>query len=148
MGGKTTAKTKAFENRIEELKTFKKKHGHVRVTMKQDESLGKFCSNMRCARRGKKKEGGLSLKIESRHWTSWDLIGGGKTTANTKAFENRIEDLEAFKAKHGHVRVTMKQDKSLGKFCEHMRCARHDTRKGRRVITEDGIKALDELGFE
>ena len=66
---------------------------------------------------------------------------------NRKSFEERIEELEAFKAKHGHVRVTLKQDKSLANFCDDMRCVRRGTAK-RRVIAEDRMKALDELGFK
>jgi len=64
-----------------------------------------------------------------------------------KSFEERIEELKSFKEKHEHVRVTAKHDKSLYMFCSHVRCARRG--KGRRTaITEDRIKALDELGFE
>ena len=69
-----------------------------------------------------------------------------KTTS--KSFEKRIEELVAFKAKHGHVRVTVKHDKSLGVFCKNMRSARRRTGGGGTVITEDRFKALDELGFE
>ena len=60
-----------------------------------------------------------SLTIESRHWTSWALIGGKKNS-----FEERIEELKTFKEKHGHVRATVKQDKSLGAFCRDTRSAR------------------------
>ena len=65
-----------------------------------------------------------------------------------KSFEERIEDLQSFKEKHGHVRVTVTHDKSLGAFCKNMRTARHETGTSRTAITEDRIKALDELGFE
>jgi len=54
-GGKSKSgfKTSSFEERVEELKSFKKKHGHARVTLKHDNSLAKFCTHMRAARRGK-----------------------------------------------------------------------------------------------
>jgi len=45
------------------------------------------------------------------------------------------------------IRVTVKQDKSLGKFCKNMRSARRGTAAPRMVLNEDRIKALDELGF-
>jgi len=57
-----------------------------------------------------------------------------------------IEELKAFKKKHGHVRVTGKHDKGLASFCLVMRSARRGTRT-RTVINEDRVKALDELGF-
>jgi len=66
---------------------------------------------------------------------------GRKTKA--KLFEERLEELKAFKATHGHVRVTVKHDNSLAKFCTTMRCARRGNGKG-HVINEDRIKALDE----
>ena len=65
---------------------------------------------------------------------------GRKTKA--KSFEERIEDLKAFHAKHGHVRVTVEHSQSLASFCTHMRSARRGTRNG-YCITEDRMKALD-----
>jgi len=52
-----------------------------------------------------------------------------RTINSNNAFVKRIEDLNLFKAKHGHVRVTAKQDKSLGWFCTRrsMRCAMSQT---------------------
>jgi len=133
---------KPFEERLEELEAFKEKHGHVYVTMKHDKSLGKFCASMRSARCGT----GATMAITEDRIKALDELGfnwGNKK----KSFEERIEDLKAFKAKHGHVRVTLKQDKSLANFCDDIRCARRGTAK-RRVITEDRSKALDELGFK
>jgi len=129
----------AFDKHIRELKAFKEKHGHVRVTAKQDKSLAYFCASMRCARRGKG-----SMTITDDRIKALDEMGfaWGKNTV----VEDHIEELKTFKAKHGHVRVPVKQDKSLAKFCHNMRSARRG--KGNRtVITEDRIKALDELGF-
>ena len=110
---------KSFEERLEELTAFKVKHGHhVRVTMKQDKkSLHSFCKNMRCARRGTGR-----MSITEDRIKALDELGFDWGDKN-KSFEERIEELKAFKAKHGHVRVsTVKQDKSLGKFCANMRC--------------------------
>ena len=138
---KTRTRTKSSENRIEEMKTFKAKHGHVRVSRKQDKSLYSFCDNMRSARRGTG-----TATITEDVMKALDELGfdwGDKQ----KSFEERIEELKVFKAKHGHVRVTVKQDKSLGLYCKIIRSSRRGTAK-RRVITEDRIKALDELGFE
>jgi len=133
-------KEKTFEECIEELKAFKEKHGHVRVTAKQDKSLAYFCRNMRCARRGKG-----SLTITEDRIRALDELGFAWGIKNALV-EDRIEELKTFKAKHGHVRVPVKQDKSLANFCANMRSARRG--KGSMTITEDRIKALDEIGFE
>ena len=144
-GGKTLGfacgKKKSFEERIEELQAFKEKYGHVRVTEKHDKSLANFCKNMRGARRGT-KPGKVITEDRIKALDELGFTWGDKL----KSFEDRIEELEAFKKKNGHVRVTAKHDKSLALFCRDMRAARRGTRTG-AVITEDRIKALDELGF-
>jgi len=137
-----TAKAKWFEERIEELKAFKAKHGHVRVTVKQDKSLGGFCIRMKAARRGK----GDGTVINEDRIKALDELGFEWELKYTW-FGKRIEELKAFKSKHGHVRVTVKQDKSLGGFCNGMRSARGRNGTG-HLINEDLIKAMDELGFE
>ena len=134
---------KAFEERIEELKAFKEKHGHVRVTAKkQHKSLGWFCTSVRRARRGTKS----THVITEDRIKALDELGFDWGCKNM-VFEDRIEELKTFKAKHGHVRVPVKKDKSLAYFCHNMRSARRGT-GNRTVITDDRIKALDELGFE
>jgi len=59
-----------FEKRIEHLKSFKEKHGHVRVTMRQDEHLAVFCRSIGLARQ---HPGSKMILTEERikAWTSW-----------------------------------------------------------------------------
>jgi len=135
-----SGKFKSFDERIEELKVFKEKHGHVRFTMEQNKSLLLFCRNMRAARRGTGK-----MTITEDRIKALDELGFEWEVKNN-SFDECIEELKAFKAKHGHVRVTVKHEKSLHRFCKNMRSARRGT--GKMIITEDRIKALDELGFE
>jgi len=138
--------TKSFEERIEELEAFKEKHDHVRVTAKHDKSLATFCAHIRSGRRG---TGAGTLITEDRIKALDELgfdWGRQIRTTKVKSFEERIEELKSFKAKHGHVRVAVTHDMNLATFCTKMRCAR---RTGLTItITEDRIKALDELGFE
>jgi len=61
------------------------------------------------------------------------------------SFQQRIEQLKAFKEAHGHLRVTDTLDKKLAGFC---RSTRHARRNPDRSMTEERIKALDDLGFE
>ena len=63
-----------------------------------------------------------------------------RTCRTRKSFEERLEELKAFKTKHGHVRVTAKHDKILHSFCAKMRSAPRGA--GIMTITEDRIKAL------
>merc|ERR1712008_380702 len=39
--------TKSFEERIEDLKAYKEKHGHLNVGRNEDKSLAGWCQNMR-----------------------------------------------------------------------------------------------------
>jgi len=133
--------SKSFEKRMEVLHAFKAKHGHVRVTAKHDKNLARFCEHMRSARRGTR----TTRTITNDRIKALDELGfywGHKNAS----FEKRIEELQAFRAKHGHVRVTVKHDKTLYEFCANMRSARRNPGTG-MTITDDRIKALDELGF-
>ena len=75
-----------------------------------------------------------------------DLNGMSKN--QHKSFEKHIEQLQAFKEAHGHLRVTNTLDKNLAAFCGDMRHARRKPDSPGMIITADRIKALDELGFE
>ena len=75
-----------------------------------------------------------------------DLNGMSKN--QHKSFEKHIEQLQAFKEAHGHLRVTPTLDTKLAAFCGHMRHARRKPGSPGMIITEERIKALDELGFE
>ena len=56
-----------------------------------------------------------------------------KRAAN-KTFEQRLEDLRAYKKKHGHVNVKQSEDKSLYAFCYHMKQARKKPDESTTVI--------------
>ena len=80
--------------------------------------------------------------------------GGPKNNNNDetkrviKSFEQRIEDLRAYKAKHGHTNVKEKEDKSLHDFCRNIRRARRHPEKYRMLINEERITSLDAMGFD
>jgi len=143
-------KKKSFEKRIEELQTFKAKHGHVRVTRKHDKSLYGFCSNTRCARHGTRTGDVITedrIKALDELGFTWEDKRRPVWRDKNKSFEGRIEELKAFKEKHGHVRVTGKEDQNIASFCGNIISAHRNPGTG-MTITEDRIKALDELGFD
>ena len=55
---------KSFAQRIEDLRNYKEKHGHVKVKQKEDRSLYQFCNNIRQARNYPEKSA-LSLTDDS-----------------------------------------------------------------------------------
>jgi hypothetical protein len=55
-------------------------------------------------------------------------------------FFARVDNLKAYKEKHGHLKVCKKEDKSLHIYCSHMRQARGDVILGKGTtykLTED-----------
>jgi|AntRauTorckE5430_2_1112549.scaffolds.fasta_scaffold02100_3 hypothetical protein len=73
---------------------------------------------------------------------------------NRKTFEQRIMELAAFKAKHGHCnapRQLTSEYKSLGEWCSKARSHYKQIQEGKvssRPLSHSQIESLDALGFE
>jgi hypothetical protein len=147
-----------FFDRVDELKAYKEKHGHLHVSHKEDKGLYSFCCNTRHARRNMISGHGTAYKLTDDRIAALDTIGfnwnpGTSSTAATKddKFFGRVDELRAYKDKHGHLDVGYKkEDKSLYNYCCLLRSTRRDIISGkgtRRILTEDRIAALDAIGF-
>jgi hypothetical protein len=71
------------------------------------------------------------------------------------SFFSRVDKLEAYKEKHGHLNVRSIEDLSLYNFCWDVRTARRDITSGKGShrklsykLTDDRIAALDAIGFD
>ena len=143
------AATKSFAQRIADLRAYKEKQGHINVRQSEDISLYEFCSKMRHARNNPEKSNTL---INEERMASLDALGfdwteRAREQAAKKSFEQRIEDLQVYKEKHGHTNVKSSNDKSLHKFCERIRYAHKHPEKSTMLINEERIASLDDLGF-
>jgi len=153
---------KTFEDRFEELKAYKAKHGHINLTskMKEEEVAGlyNFCQRMRRAR-AEPEKGKFNLTTE--RIALLDSIGFSwvreqkKTEISPKKrknfrsrFESKVEELKAYKAEHGHFKVKKKENESLYEFCRKIRVARKTPDKSNRKLTADRIAQLDAIGFD
>ncbi len=59
-----------------------------------------------------------------------------------------MEDLKRFKETHGHVNVTIPEDRSLYQFCAQVKYAREYPSKSKnKKLTIENIARLDSLGF-
>ena len=136
---------KSFAQRIEDLRAYKEKHGHVNVKKSDDTCLYGFCRQMRFARKNPGKD---SMLINEERIASLDALGFDWNIQERKSFEQRIEDLRAYKERHGHTNVKGKEDKSLFDFCRMIRYACNNPDAGRRKLTAEDIASLDALGFD
>ena len=136
-----------FAQRIADLQAYKEKHGHIKVSQKEDKSLCGFCNKMRYARKHPEK----STTLTDDRIASLDALGFEWSVVERESitsFAQRIADLRAYKEKHGHIKVSQKEDKSLFGFCTNMRYARKHPEKSTMTLTDDRIANLDALGFE
>ena len=141
------ATKKSFEQRIEDLRAYKEKHGHVNVKKSEDKSLYDFYNHMRRARKNPEKLSSMNLTDD--RIASLDALGfEWNLNSDTKSFAQRIADLKAYKEKHGHIKVKMSDDKSLYTFCRDIRKARNNPGKYDRALTDNRIASLDALGFD
>jgi hypothetical protein len=146
---KTRGKYKTFDDRMEDLKLFKPTHGHVNVSISEDNSLAQFCAQARHKRTnpGKSKSNKLTIENIARlnalglNWRSQEYV--------TRSFDERTEDLKEYKRTHGHLSVKIHKDSSLYQFCAGVRHSLKQVEKdGTRKLTEERIARLDALGFE
>ena len=139
---------KSFEQRIEDLRAYKEKNGHVNVKRSDDKSLYKFCCNIRHTHNNPEKS---NMAINDDRIASLDALGFNwsvKEPAAKKSFEQRIEDLKAYKERHGHINVRKSEDRSLNEFCRQMRYTLNNPEKSTKIINDDRIASLDALGFD
>ena len=62
---KMRGKYKTFDDRMEDLKLFKETHGHVNVSISEDNSLAQFCAQARHKRTNPGKSKSNKLTIEN-----------------------------------------------------------------------------------
>ena len=146
----------SFEERLEELKAYKVKHGHCNVKNKPGDhkSLGRWCSMVKCSMKNIKNNkapvvGGLSKE----NITRLEDIGLDWKVKQI-SFEERLEELKAYKEKHGHciVKATSGDHMSLGRWCLRVRAAMKKVMNNEAPVVgglseDSNIKRLDDIGF-
>jgi len=152
---KTRRKKKTFDERLAELAAFKEKHGHCNVprTPSSDYlSLSQWCNNVMVSYR-KIQEGKIPNRPLSQDQIDRLKVLGFEWSRNS-TFEERLADLAAFKAKHGHCNPpysTSSEYKSLSQWCGHVRHCNKQIQEGKtpnRPFTKDQIGKLEALGFD
>jgi RNA binding exosome subunit len=146
---------KDFFSRVDELKVYKERHGHLIMRQKDNQSLYDFCRQLRQSRSALLTgKGKIHYSLDDDRIAALDAIGfdwklrDGVSIAASQddKFFDRVGKLRAYKEKHGHLNVRKKEDKSLYDLCVNVR----GTRKGKGTyrLDETRIAALDAIGFE
>ncbi|CAJ1954156.1 unnamed protein product [Cylindrotheca closterium] len=138
--------------RINELVEFQKEHGHCNVPCKT--ALGNWLSHQK--QDYKKWKAGEKSSMSQELVTKLERIGfewgGIMKTANERAWNLRIQELQAFKKLTGHCNVPMhySENKVLGRWVSRQR---RDYKKwknkadGKCPMTQERSVELDNLGF-
>ena len=126
-----------WRHRVQELKAFKRKHGHCQVSQSQRNrhGLGVWVGNLRADyRKG---------QLPSDRIRELDALGFAWQSENL-CWEGHFAELTAFKQRHGHCRVPQvyAANPALGAFVANARASR---RAG--TLSPDQIRQLDDLEF-
>jgi hypothetical protein len=146
MKADNSKKKRSFQNHVDDLKAYKARHGHLNVCRVIDKSLYQWCANMRSAPRNPEKH---IITLTADRIAALDAIGFDWRSESQKiSFQNRLEQLQAYRAQHGHINVKLTDNKSIHYFCKNMRDARMNPKKTQRKLTTERIAALDGIGFD
>ena len=158
---------KRFWQRLEDLKDFKKKFGHVFVPRRynEDESFSNWVSSVKHAYYAKLYgKGSSKRKLTDEQMTAlkdvFTLVEYPRTYTKPKpytkpkTFWERLEDLKNFKKKFGHIDVPRKydEDQSLSVWFRNMKHLYYLKINGgsskNRNLTDEEMKALKEVGMD
>jgi hypothetical protein len=152
---KRRAPIQSFDDRFTDLMSFKAKYGHCDVSKRgEDASLGQWCCTLR----------GLYKKMRnSQKPTKFKLSDGQIRRLNdagfkwslrkaNSGFDERFNDLMAFKANYGHCNVpTRGEDAYLAQWCSHVRVKYKKMRNNQKPnakLLDGQIQRLNDAGFK
>jgi hypothetical protein len=140
----------SLDDRFNDLLAFKAKYGHCDVPLTgENTSLGRWCNKLRVSYKKMQHNEMPNMKISDELIQrlndaefKWSLRGN---------FDNRFNDLMAFKAKYGHCDVPRK-NASLGQWCSEMRSSykkiQNNQMPRRNKLSDEQIQRLNDAGFK
>ena len=118
----------SFDDHFNDLMAFKAKYGHCDVSqVGEDASLGMWCSVLRVSYKKMQHNQKPHTKLSDEQIQRLNDAGfkwclQKREHTSNKTFDDRFNDLMAFKAKYGHCDVSqLGEDASLGRWCRYMR---------------------------
>ena len=129
-GKKRNRKTqKSFDERFHDLMAFRAKYGHCNAAHDDGENapLGRWCSVVRGSYKKIQNNQKPYTKLSEHQIQRLNDVGfrwclQEREIASRKTFDDRLNDLMAFKAEHGHCDVSQNgENASLGRWCSLVR---------------------------
>ena len=143
-----------FEDRLRELRAFKEQHGHCQVPTAKAGALGRWVNQQRIAynsrSKGAPKSPSAYVLTQSRI-DALNALGFIWKIREHTSFDDRFEELKAYKAAHGHTRVPQHyaENKPLGKWVTKQRYCYNLKMCGEQSqLTDERIGMLNAIGFE
>jgi hypothetical protein len=130
----------SWEQRFQELRAFRKKHGHCNVPTNYapNPALGHWVVNVRCARRR-----GRLAEERIRRLDALAFAWEGRPAVPV-AWKQRIDELRAFQEQHGHCHVPQGYPANIA-LSRWVANVRHRKKRGR--LDKETVRCLDALGF-
>lgn len=137
-----------WEERFAEMVSFKKKHGHLRITLKNQLSAGLM--HWRDNQRIRFRKGVMSPEQKTRleaiglEWVQPGRLSPAMEEHNVALWESMFEKLLTFREEHGHCQVPQAKGTSemLGKWVQRQR---YYHKKGE--LRPERLRRLEEIGF-
>jgi hypothetical protein len=125
-----------WEERYTELVAYRQTHGHCNVPAREESRLGMWLSNQRTAyKKGSSNLTPERLKRLEELGVRWDRYEA--------AWEERYNELVAYRQMHDHCDVPQSEETGLGQWLSNQRVA---YKKGSSELTEKRQKRLEALG--
>jgi len=149
---KRTAPQKSFDDRFNDLMSFKAKYGHCNVSQYGDNaSLGKWCTQLRGSYKKIQNNQKPNAKLSDEQIQCLN-DAGFKWSKVGSAFDKHFNDLMSFKAKYGHCDVSQyDENASLGQWCKALRGSYkkiQNNQKPNTKLSDEQIQCLSDAGFK
>jgi hypothetical protein len=140
-----------FEERFNEIMSFKAKYGHCDVSKTGDYiSIWHWCAKLRSSYKKIQNNQEPPMKLSDEQIQR--LNDAGFKWSLKETFDEHFNDLMAFKAKYGHCDVPgTGENVPLGKWCSKVRCSYkkiQNNQMPKMKLSDDQIQRLDDAGFK
>lgn len=138
-------KMEGWEQKLKQFKEYLEEHGDLAVpTEYKTNGLGSYAAYLRTQYVFYKQ--GTKSHLNEEKVQQMDEMGFRWSLTQDK-WDHRMDQLRAFKAEHGHLRIR-RETKPVGQFATHLRSHYALWKAGKKSqLTEERIKTLEEMEF-